>query len=110
MYNILIFFSMLLFVIALLRHFGETRHIFKVIEERYPEKWDALGHPRWGIQFGDPTLREALNYIRHRTFRELNDDDIELAYRRLKNAERLALFSALSVLGLMVLDTMNLSF
>lgn len=107
MYNLLVFLSMVLFVVALLRHFGESRYIFKLIKERYPEKWDELGHPRWGIQFGDPTLREALNYIRHRKFEELGDADLLAAYKRQKNAERLAYLCAAAVILFIMLDTLG---
>jgi hypothetical protein len=94
MLNTLFIVSVFIFIGGMLKQIFETNAFFSRLRNNHPETWEELGRPRWNIQFGDPTFRNAVQYIRQRHFSELGDPELERSYQAMKRAERVALFAA----------------
>lgn len=82
----------------------ETNAFFRHLEKVHPEKFYDLGSPKWHIQFGDTTFREAMGYIRSGTYEELDDQVLMAHFRSMRNAERLAYVVAAIAIGVTVFE------
>lgn len=82
--------SAFIFLVAMLKQLFETNAFFRHLEQAHPETFIRLGSPKWHIQFGDTTFRDAMKYIRSGEFEVLDDAILSQHYRSMRNAERLA--------------------
>lgn len=89
-WTLLFTLSILLFLGAMMKQVFETNAFFRQLQKAHPDKFHELGSPRWNIQFGDTTFREATKYIRSEGFKELDDPVLDGHFRSMRNAERLA--------------------
>jgi hypothetical protein len=94
MLNTLFIVSVFIFIGGMLKQIFETNAFFSLLKHKHPKTWEELGRPKWNIQFGDPTFRNAVKYIRQRRFSELGDPELERSYKAMRRAERVALFAA----------------
>lgn len=82
--------SVLIFLAAMLKQVFETNAFFRRLEKEHPDTFEQLGKPKWNIQFGDMTFRDAMKYIRSGAFEALGDEVLSRHYRSMQNAEKLA--------------------
>ena len=82
--------SAFVFLIAMLKQIFETNAFFRRLEKEHPDTFAQLGKPKWSIQFGDTTFRDAVKYIHSGAFEALGDEVLSGHYRSMKNAEKLA--------------------
>lgn len=88
--GILFSLSVLIFLAAMLKQVFETNAFFRHLEKEHPDTFAQLGKPKWSIQFGDMTFRDAMKYIHSGAFEALGDDVLSGHYRSMQNAEKLA--------------------
>ena len=82
--------GLLLFAMFMLKVLFETRAFLRHLEAKHPAEFAKLGFPHWKIQWGDPSLRLAMKYIRKRQFEPLGDEVLEASYKAIKVYERFA--------------------
>ena len=82
--------SVIIFLGAMLKQLFETNAFFSRLEQEHPDTFEELGRPKWGIQFGDMTFRNAMKYIRSKEFEVLGDKILSQHYRSMRNAEKLS--------------------
>ena len=94
MLNFLFITATALFIISILKQLLEINAFLNRLRDQHPSLYEAMGRPRWNIQFGDQRFREAIKYIRARKFTDLNDPELERIYRAIKKADYIAIVSA----------------
>ena len=94
MLNFLFITATALFIISILKQLLEINAFLNRLRDQHPSLYEAMGRPRWNIQFGDQRFREAIKYIRARKFTDLNDPELERIYRAIKKADYVAIVSA----------------
>jgi hypothetical protein len=80
--------GLFVFAFFMLKVLFETRRFLKYLEENHPGEFAKLGFPHWKIQWGDPSLRLAMKYIRKRQFAPLGDENLETSYKAIRVYER----------------------
>lgn len=107
MLNTIFIISVFIFIGGMLKQIFETNTFFSLLKNRHPETWNALGRPKWNIQFGDPTFRNAVTYIRQRRFSELDDPELEQCYKTMRRAERIAFFAAATAISVVLIEAFS---
>lgn len=107
MENILFLVITLAFLSLMATHVYFTNQFFDHLSEHHPDTWKKLGQPRWKIHFGDTSFQEALKYIRQKKFSDLNDEALEVFYKKLKMVERSALLIALLIFVATLVDILT---
>jgi hypothetical protein len=92
--GVLFSISIVVFLAAMLKQIFETNAFFRHLEKEHPDTFRELGGPKWGIQFGDMTFRNAMKYIHSGAFEVLEDEILSRHYRSMRSAEKLAYFVA----------------
>jgi len=105
--NLLFIAATALFIIAVLKQLLETNAFLKRLREHYPARYEAMGRPRWNIQFGDPSFRAAVKAIRAHAFAELNDPELEQIYKAIKKADYVAIISAVVAVLVTLIEVMR---
>jgi hypothetical protein len=104
MLDTLFIVSVFVFIAGMLKQIFETNAFFSLLKNNHPETWNALGRPKWNIQFGDPTFRNAVKYIRQRRFSELDDPELERSYNAMRRAERIALYAGVVAVAVVLVE------
>ncbi|WP_345970673.1 hypothetical protein WCX72_02355 [Sulfurimonas sp. HSL1-6] len=105
--NLLFITATALFIIAVLKQLLETNAFLNRLRDHHPSRYEAMGRPRWNIQFGDPRFREAVKYIRAHKFADLGDDELERIYKAIKRADRVAIASAVVAILITLIEVMR---
>ncbi len=101
--------SVAIFFVAIIKQLLETNAFLKHLEAEYPQLFQSLGRPKWGIQFGDRAFRDSVKKIRSHHFASLQDEKLEQIYRSIKSSDKMAIISAIFALGVTVADVIKLS-
>ena len=107
MLNLFFVTATALFIIAVLKQLLEVNAFLNRLRDHHPALYEAMGRPRWNIQFGDQRFREAIKYIRARKFTNLNDPDLERIYKAVKKADYVAIASAVVAILITLLEVMR---
>ena len=92
--NLLFIIDTALFIIAILKQLLKVNAFLNHLRDHHPALYEAMGRPRWNIQFGDQRFREAIKYIRARKFADLNDPKLMRIYKAIKKTDYLAIVTA----------------
>ena len=85
-------------------HVYQTNKFFIRLKKEHQETWQDLGEPKWMIQFGDDSFKNAMKYIRQKKFDDLNDNLLLKAYTSIKRIEYTAISIAIIIIILTILD------
>lgn len=85
--------GLMLFAFFMLKVLFESRRFLHHLETHHSAEFAKLGFPHWKMQWGDPSLRLAMKYIRQRQFEYLKDEDLETYYKAIRIYERFAWFA-----------------
>lgn len=107
MLNLLFVTATALFILAVLKQLLEVNAFLNRLRDHHPSLYEAMGRPRWNIQFGDQRFREAIKYIRARKFADLNDPDLERIYKAIKKADYVAIASAVVAILITLIEVMQ---
>ena len=107
MLNLLFITATALFIIAVLKQLLEVNAFLNRLRDHHPQRYEAMGRPRWNIQFGDQRFREAIKYIRARKFTNLNDPELERIYKAIKKADYVAIISAAVAVAITLFEVAN---
>jgi len=105
--NLLFITATALFAVAIVKQLLEINAFLKQLRDRHSAQYETMGAPRWSIQFGDPSFRRAIKYIRAREFAELNDPELERVYKAIKRADRIAVISAVTAVAVTLLEVLR---
>lgn len=105
--NLLFISATALFIIAILKQMLETSAFLTRLRDHHPQKFEAMGRPRWRIQFGDTRFREAVKYIRSGAFEELNDPELTRIRKAIKKADTVAIVTALAAIFITLLEVIR---
>jgi len=94
MLNLFFITATALFIVSVLKQLLEVNAFLNRLRDNHPSLYEAMGRPRWNIQFGDQRFREAIKYIRARKFTDLNDSELERIYKAIRKADYVAIGSA----------------
>ncbi|MEA3521457.1 MAG: hypothetical protein U9R50_00620 [Campylobacterota bacterium] len=100
--NLLSFILVLVFTVGVIKYLLHVKYFLKRIESNYPKLWLSMGMPKFGFQFGDTRYRKAMLYIRKHEFSDLNDEVLELEYRKILFLEKMAWGIFIALLALSV--------
>ncbi len=103
--NLLFTAAVALFIIAIVKQLLETNAFLNRLRDAHPDTWEAMGRPRWSIQFGDTRFREAVKYIRSKRFTELGDAELDRIYRAIRRADYVAITAAVGAVGVTLAET-----
>ena len=92
------------FLSLMFAHVYVTNAFFSRLKEAHEATWKELGQPRWMIHFGDKSFQNAMKYIRQKKFTDLNDAQLESAYKKLKGVEYTAFGIALIIVIITIID------
>jgi hypothetical protein len=107
MLNTIFILSALLFIVAMVVQILATQAFFNRLNAAHHELYLQMGRPRWKIQVGDDSFREAVKYIRSRSFKELNDAELERIYRTIKASDWSAVAVGLIAVGVTLLEAVR---
>ncbi len=107
MLNTIFILSALLFIVAMVVQILATQAFFNRLNAAHHELYLQMGRPRWKIQVGDDSFREAVKYIRSRSFKELNDAELERIYRTIKASDWTAVTVGLIAVGVTLLEAVK---
>jgi len=96
-----------LFIVAILKQLLEVNAFLNRLRDNHPSLYEAMGRPRWNIQFGDQRFREAIKYIRARKFTDLNDPELEKIYKAIKKADYIAIVTAVVAIAITLIEVMR---
>ncbi|HHH72395.1 MAG TPA: hypothetical protein ENL04_01030 [Sulfuricurvum sp.] len=105
--NLVFVTATLLFFIAVVKQLLEINAFLKHLRDHHPSRYEAMGRPKWNIQFGDQRFREAIKAIRKRQFEELNDPELTRIYKAIKKADYVAIVSAAVAIGVTLIEVMK---
>jgi hypothetical protein len=105
--NLLFLTATGIFIIAIIKQLLEVNAFLNRLRDQHPSLYEAMGRPRWNIQFGDRRFREAIKYIRARTFTDLNDPELETIYKAIKKADYMAIASAIVAVAITLIEVMR---
>jgi hypothetical protein len=100
--NLTLFALVIIFVVGVIKYLLHVKAFLNRIESAYPQLWLQMGMPKLNFQFGDTRYRKAMNYIRKREFKELNDDTLESEYKKILFLERMGLVFFISFFSLSI--------
>jgi hypothetical protein len=83
---------------------------FNRMRDAHPSAYEAIGSPRWRIQFGDTALREGIQYIHAKKFVALNDPELDAIYRRLRQQKLVSYLLAAIAMGALIADLFRIGF
>jgi len=104
--NLLFLVATGIFLIAIVKQLVEINAFLKHLREYFPKRYDAMGRPRWNIQFGDPAFRQAIKAIRSKAFDDLNDPELDRIYKAIKKADYLAIAGAVAAVSVTLIEIM----
>jgi hypothetical protein len=107
MLNTIFILSALLFVVAMVVQILATQAFFNRLNSAHHELYLQMGRPRWKIQVGDDSFRDAVKYIRSQSFKELNDAELEGIYKTIKASDRTAVAVGLIAVGVALLEAVK---
>jgi hypothetical protein len=107
MLNTIFILSALLFVVAMVVQILATQAFFNRLNNAHHERYLQMGRPRWKIQVGDDSFRDAVKYIRSQGFKELNDGELERIYKTIKASDRTAVAVGLIAVGVALLEALK---
>ncbi len=99
----------LLFIVAMIFQILTIQSFFSHLESVHKKLYEEMGRPKWRIQLADDAFQRGLKYIRSKQFRELEDEDLEKIYKRVKRTDYVAIGSALVALGITIFQAIKLS-
>jgi len=99
-----------LFIIAILKQLLEANAFLNRLREHHPDQYEAMGKPRWNIQFGDNRFRDAVKYIRHKKFIELNDPELARIHKAIKKADYVAFAAAVTAILVTLFQVMQTTY
>lgn len=105
--NLLFISATALFIIAILKQTLETSAFLTRLRDHHPQKFEAMGRPKWRIQFGDTRFREAVKYIRSGAFEALNDPELFRIRNAIKKADYVAIASAITAILVTLIEALN---
>ena len=105
--NLLFITATVLFIIAVMKQLLEINAFLNRLRDQHPTRYEAMGRPRWNIQFGDQRFREAIKQIRAREFTDLNDPELEKIYKAIKKADYIAIAAAVAAIGITLIEVMR---
>ncbi len=80
-------------------HIYLTNAFFSQLQKEHEDVWKELGQPRWKIQFGDDSFKNAMKYIRQKEFTVLQDAQLEECYEKIKRVEYASVALALIIVS-----------
>ena len=99
----------LLFIAAMILQIFTIQAFFTRLEKAHKELYEAMYKPRWRIQLADDAFRDGLKYIRSKKFRELDDDELETLYKKIKRADYAAIGFGVIALAITIFQAIKLS-
>lgn len=102
--NLLFIVATGVFLIAIVKQLLEINAFLKHLRDYFPKRYDAMGRPRWNIQFGDPAFRKAIKAIRAKQFDDLNDPELDRIYKAIKKADYLAIAAAVAAVAITLVE------
>lgn len=105
--NLLFITATALFIIAILKQLLDVNAFLHRLRDRHPQQFEAMGRPKWNIQFGDQRFREAIKYIRAKRFTDLNDPELMRIYKAIKKADYLAILTAVVAVLITLIEVMR---
>jgi hypothetical protein len=106
-FNLTLFSLAIIFIIGVIKYLLHVRLFLKRIESHHKELWLSMGMPKLNFQFGDTRYRSAMNYIRNKNFRELEDDELEIQYKKITFLEKMGLAFFISFFTLSILQALQ---
>ncbi len=106
-FNITLFLLVVLFVIGTLRYLFHVKSFLNRIESHHKELWLSMGMPKLNFQFGDTRYRNAMNFIRKKSFRELQDDVLEAEYKKIVFLEKLGIAFFISFFSVSIFQALQ---
>lgn len=107
-YNTLFSASIVVFIFAMAKHVIALDHFLARMGTHHKELFSQLGSPRWSLQWGDPTFREAVKWIKRREFASLNDDELERHFKMMRRTNAVAVFAGVAAVGVVIVQTVML--
>jgi hypothetical protein len=95
------------FIAAVIKQLLEVNAFLNRLRDHHPSLYEAMGRPRWNIQFGDQRFREAIKYIRVKKFTDLNDPELDRIYKAIKKADYVAIVSAVAAVLITLIEVMR---
>jgi hypothetical protein len=96
-----------LFIIAILKQLLEVNAFLNRLRDHHPQRYEAMGRPRWNIQFGDQRFKEAIKYIRANKFADLNDPELDRIYKAIKKADYVAIVTAIVAVAITLIEVLR---
>ncbi len=105
--NLLFLTATGIFIIAIIKQLLEVNAFLNRLRDQHPSLYEAMGRPRWNIQFGDQRFRSAIKYIRARKFTDLEDPELEKIYKAIKKADYMAIAAAVIAVAITLIEVMG---
>jgi len=99
----------LLFIAAMILQIFTIQAFFTRLEKAHKDLYEAMDKPRWRIQLADDAFRDGLKYIRSKKFRELEDDELELLYKKVKRTDYAAIVFGAIAFAVTIFQAVQLS-
>lgn len=96
-----------LFIVAILKQLLEINAFLNRLRDAHPQRYEAMGRPRWNIQFGDQRFRQAIKSIRTRQFDDLNDPELTRIYKAIKKADYIAIITAIAAVLITLIEVLK---
>ena len=109
MLNTVFTLSALLFIVVMLVQIMAIQAFFNRLNSAHNALYLKMDRPRWKIQLADDAFRDGLKYIRSKQFRELEDEQLESIYKKIKMTDYTAIFLALLALGITLFQAVTLT-
>jgi len=107
MLNTIFTLSALLFIVAMALQILATQAFFNRLNTAHHDLYEQMGRPRWKIHVGDDSFRNAVKYIRSRSFRELDDPELERIYRTIKRTDWSAVAAGVTAVCMTLLQAVK---
>ncbi len=107
MENIIIMGFALFFLTLMSMHIYYTNSFFSQLQKEHEDVWKTLGQPRWKIQFGDDSFKNAMKYIRQKQFSDLQDAQLEEYYEKIRRVEYASAALALVIVSATIADVLK---
>ncbi len=88
-------------------HIYLTNAFFSQLQDEHKDVWKELGQPRGKIQFGDASLKNAMNYILQKKFSDLQDAQLEEYYDKIKRVEYASAALALVIVSATIVSVLK---
>lgn len=105
--NLIFITATVLFFIAVVKQLLEINAFLRHLREHHPARFEAMGRPKWNIQFGDQRFREAIKAIRAKRFDDLNDPELTRIHKAIKKADYVAIASAVVAVAVTLIEVMR---